>query len=234
MLKQLVEYVTGIHGIMQGNNNGATSTFGGIQSLQNFGTQRIKLYSRNIENALSDLAYTTVTYLQHYAPVDKVLTYFDDNGDSSEIRILNDFKDVQFKVRVDITNSLPTQRQAAVQLLGNITQTTQDPQVGKLLTELMLQYMDMPEGNEILKKINTVENLQAQLQQLQTQLEQSDSLNKTLEHNLNQVKTSNQSQVEAEKAKGDIKAEKAKAVAEIKNDGQEEEIEEEPTIEGEF
>ena len=234
MLKQLVEYVTGIHGIMQGNNKGGTSTFGGIQSLQNFGTQRIKLYSRNIENALSDLAYTTVTYLQHYAPVDKVLTYFDDNGDSSEIRILNDFKDVQFKVRVDITNSLPTQRQAAVQLLGNITQTTQDPQVGKLLTELMLEYMDMPEGNEILKKINTVENLQAQLQQLQTQLEQSDSLNKTLEHNLNQVKTSNQSQVEAEKAKGDIKAEKAKAVTEIKNGGQEEEIEEEPIIEGEF
>lgn len=207
MLKQLIEYVTGIHGVMQGNNSGATSTFGGIQSLQNFGTQRIKLYARNIENSLSDLAYNVVTTLQHYAPVDKVLTYFDDNNDNQEVRILNDFQDVQFKVRVDIVNSLPTQKQSAVSLLAMITQTTQDPQVAKLLTETMLKYMDMPEGKDILQQINTIEQLQSQLVQIQEQLKQTEGLNKSLTNNMEQLK-----------AKASVEKEKERAIADIKTD----------------
>lgn len=226
MLRQLVEYVTGIHGVMQGSNNGASSTFGGIQAQQNFGTQRIKLYARNIESCLSELAYSVIIHLQHYAPTDKVLTYFDDNKDSKELQIFSDWKDIQFKVKVDITNSLPTQKQAAVQLLGMITQTTQDPQVAKLLTELMLQYMDMPEGTEILTKINTIEQLQQQLAQMQEQLQQSEGLNKTLQHNLNQSKASSEIDVEKEKIKGDLKAEASAISAQMQPEEEQQEQQE--------
>ena len=224
LLKELVEYITGINSIQRdqtGGHSGAT----GLTSLQNFGSQRVKLYARNIESALSDLAYTTICYLQMYAPTDKFLTYFDDNGDQSEIRLLEDFTDTQFKVRVDITNSLPTQRQAAIQLIAFITQTTQDPSMSKMLTELMLQYMDMPEGDTILEKINALEQMQQQLEQLQQQLQEKDSLNKSLENNMNQMKAAQQIDVEKEKARGDIKAEKAKQMAGMQ--GQEEQGNEE-------
>lgn len=222
MLRQLVEYVTGIHGVMQGQASG-TSTFGGIQSQQNFGTQRIKLYARNIENALSDLAYSTISHLQHYAPTDKVLTYFDDDNDQNEITILNDWQDIQFKVRVDITNSLPTQKQAAVQMLGHIAQTAQDPHVQKLLTELMLKNMDMPEGEDIQKQISTIENMSQQLEQLQQQLKQAEGTNRALEHNMQQMKASSEIDVAKEKMKGDIKAEGASIKAQMQPQEEEQE-----------
>lgn len=227
MLRSLIEYVTGINGIMQGNNNGANSTFGGIQSLQNFGTQRIKLYARNIEDGLSDMAYNIVTYLQHFAPTDKVLTYFDENNDGQEVQMLNDFKDVQFKVRVDITNSLPTQRQAAVQMLGMIAQTAQDPYVQKLLTELMLKNMDMPEGTDIQQKLNTIEQMSQQLQQQEEQIKQKDGTIQALEHNLTQSKASAKVAQQQEKAIGNIKAKEAEVKAGMEP---QEEVEEESTI----
>lgn len=223
MLRSLIEYVTGINGIMQGNNNGATSTFGGISALQNFGTQRIKLYARNIEDALSDMAYNIVTYLQHFAPTDKILTYFDENNDGQEVILLNDFRDIPFKVRVDITNSLPTQRQAAVQMLGMIAQTAQDPYVQKLLTELMLKNMDMPEGTDIQEKLNTIEQMSQQLQQQEQQIKQQTGTIQALEHNLTQSKASAKVAQEQEKAIGNIKAEEASIMAQMQPQEEQEE-----------
>lgn len=211
-LQQLIEYVTGIQGVMMGDNTGGSRTFGGIQSLQNFGTQRIKLYARNIENVLTDLAFNIVTHLQQYAPKDKVLLYFDDNQDMQEIKMLSDFRDIEFKVRVDITNSLPTQRQAAVQLLGMIAQTTSDPQIAKLYTEMMLKYMDMPESNEVLEKVNIITQMQQQLAQLQGQLQQTQGLNEALQHNMNEMKASKE--IEEAKQKAMAKIQTAGAVAE--------------------
>lgn len=209
MLQQLIEYITGIQGIMMGDNSGSSKTFGGIQSLQSFGSQRIKLYARNIEHTLTDLAYNIVTHLQQHAPQDKVLLYFDDNQDAQEIKILKDFQDINFKVRVDITNSLPTQRQAAVQLLGMIAQTTSDPQIAKLYTEMMLKYMDMPEGDEVLQKVDTITQMQQQMAQLQQQLQQSEGLNKSLQHNMSEMQANKEIDQAKSKAMANIQTEEA-------------------------
>jgi hypothetical protein len=69
MLQNLLEYITGISSLMQGQATSATpDTFGGIQTMQTFGTQRVKLYSRWLEHSIERISYVLVSYLQAYAP----------------------------------------------------------------------------------------------------------------------------------------------------------------------
>lgn len=169
--KTMAEYITGIFGVMQGNAQDAPNTYGATQSLQSFGTQRVKLYSRQLERSFENLAYVVVNYMQAYTPREKVLKYFDDNGDGQEVSLMNSREDLQFKVRVEIVNSLPTTRQSTAQILGFIAQTAGDPTLTALYTEYLLKILDVPEAKEIAQKVDIVKQLQSQLIQLQQQVE---------------------------------------------------------------
>jgi len=185
MLQGLIEYITGISAVVQGQATSATpDSFGGISTLQSFGTQRIKLYSRYMESSLEKLAYVTVCYLQAYAPKDKVLTYLDEDGNQHEIELLQNNEDIKFKVRVNLASNLPTQRHMAAQLLGAISGQTKNPAVADALTEAMLKYLDMPDAQNILDRVDTVKNLQSQLQQMQDQAQKLTSENEQLKQQM--------------------------------------------------
>jgi hypothetical protein len=203
-LQQLIEYISGMFGVVQGNGDSAPSTFSATQSLQNFGTQRAKLYSRSLERALEDLAYTTVVYLQRYAPRDKVLMYLDDNGDAQEVMLMDNKEDLQFKVRVEITSSLPTFQQASAQLLGNIAQTAGDPNLQALLTKFYLDVVDIPQGKEWSQKLDIIAQMQSQLEELQTALKEKDGMMKSMENNLAQKEIANKVSTAVQKAQSQI------------------------------
>jgi hypothetical protein len=214
-LKQLVEYVTGIFGVMQGDSAAAPNTMGATQSLQTFGSQRPKLYARSLEYVLQDLAYTTICMAQVYTPKEKVLQYFDTNGDQKEVEIMNSAVDMQFKVRVDIANSLPTDRQLFAQLLSMVAGQTKNPYVADFLTKNMLKQLDMPEALKMAEDLDTIKQLEGQLQQLQQQLDAESKRNKALENNLYQKDLSHKVDLAAEKAKSDVAIEEQKAIDEI-------------------
>lgn len=182
--KELIEYITGIYGVMQGNANEAPTTFGATQSIQNFGTQRIKQYARNLEQSLEKLAYVVVNYIQSYCPRDKVLKYFDEDGNGQEVTIMENSEDLKFKVRVEIINSLPTTRQMQSQTLGFIAQTTGSDQLRSLLVEEMLKTADYPEARELAKKMNVMQQMEQQMQQMQQQLQALEGQNKQLQNNM--------------------------------------------------
>lgn len=182
MLINLAEYITGIFGVIQGNGSNAPDTFGGMSSLQNFGTQRVKLYGRHVESSLAQLALSTIEYLQAYAPKNQILTYFDGNDSPQEIKILEGGSDLKFKVRVNIANNMPTARHLAAQLIATIGGQTSNPQVADLLTQYALKVMDVPEADEILAAMDVIKNLQSQLQQTQASLEEQTNRNKALEN----------------------------------------------------
>ena len=208
---QMIEYTTGMSGIMQGNPQDAPSTFGATQSLQAFGTQRVKLYSRALEQSLERLSLAIVGYLQAYAPRDKVVRYLDEDGDGQEVQLMSDTTDLKFKVRVDVTNSLPTTRQQAAQLLGMIAQTAGDPTLASLYTQLMLKISDIPEGKEWAEKIDIVQNMQQQLQQAQQTIQELSSAQKSMQNMMTQKEAAANIKLETERAKNQMNIEATKA-----------------------
>jgi len=205
----LIEYVTGLYGVMQGNPEDAPSTYSATNSMQNFGSQRIKQYSRSLEHCLEDLAYVVVSFLQQYAPKDKILKYFNDEDEPTDVVLMSDTRDLTFKVRVSIASSLPTSSQAAAQMLGNIAQTSGDPLVASLLTQFSLELIDLPQGKKWAKQLDVMKRMQEQIAQLEEQVQQTEAQNRALENNITQKETAHKIDLAAEKAKGEIKTKQA-------------------------
>lgn len=216
-LLQLVEYITGIYGVIQGNQNEAPNTFGATQSLQTFGTQRVKLYSRGLEPPLEDLAYAVISYLHLYAPRDKYLTYFNSDNQQDQVMFLDDGVDLQFKCRVELSNSLPTIRTMTAQLIGMVSAQTKNPYVADFLTKYMLKILDLPEGKELSEQIDVIKQMEQQISQLQQQLQASDQRGKALENNLYQKELAHKVDLEAEKQKSAIRETSAIAQNDIAN-----------------
>ena len=100
-------------------------------------------------------------------------------------------EDLKFKVRVNIANNLPTARQMAAQLIATISGQTSNPHVADLLTQYALKIMDIPEADKMLQDMDVVKNLEAQLGQMQQQLEEQTNRNKALENQNIQQSMSN-------------------------------------------
>ena len=219
--KDLIEYVVGLFAINQGDPSQAPQTFGATMNIQSFGNQRVKLYSRNLERSLEDLAYVTCCMLNAYAPKDKVLKYINPDGNPQDVKLIPSNEDLQFKVRVDITNTMPTQRQMFAQLLSNVIAQTRNQGMSDLLTETMLKVLDMPESLEVAKKIDVVQNLQGQVSGLQDDVKKKDGIIQSLQYQIALKDSSAQIQKLAEKAKGDIKSKAAQELAAMSEQGDE-------------
>jgi len=198
LLQQLAEYITGIFGVVQGNPSEAPGTFGGTQALQTFGTQRIKLASRNIEAGLSLLGYVMVCYLQRYCPEEKIAELLGEGYDPS---ILYQTTNTKFKVRTQISQTLPTSRQLAANALTNLAGQLGDPQLQQVLTQYALRFLDIQEADEIAETIDVVQQLRQQLAQVAEQIEQMQSEVNSMKNNLLQkdmaiAKTKGQAQVD--------------------------------------
>lgn len=208
MLVNLAEYITGIFGVLQGNTEGAPGTFGATQSLQSFGTQRIKMVSRSIENALGGLVYSIVRSLQQTVTDENIATFFSDNPEMAE-----EFKfigtDTRFKARMVITNSLPTANQMAAQMFTILAGQVQDPNVQRLLIESGIKFLDIKEADDLLAKLDTMQQMQSQVQQAQQENENLQAQLRAASNNLAQKDIA----MQAEKSKIQIQEQAKKEMA---------------------
>lgn len=184
MLWKLAEYIVGLFSLTQGNPESAPQTLGGTNTYANFGTQRFKLHGRYLETALQDLSYNIIRFTQLYSPREKVLEYFDEDGNQQEIKIMEDAQDVRFKVRASISANLPTTRQMFAHLLSLLATQTGNPGMADLLTEEALKVMDLPESSKLIEKMDTVKNLQQQVNSLSEQLDALTKENKMVKNQL--------------------------------------------------
>lgn len=219
-LRQLIEYVTGIHSTMQGNPAEMPNTLGGIQSLQNLGSQRPQLYARTLETLLENLSYSAISFLQAYGPKDKILSFFDLDGNPEEVQLLEDTENTTFKVRVDIINSLPTHKQLYAQMLTSVAGQTKNQSVADALTQTALTVMDMPEGKKLAKDIDVINNLQQQLQQAAQKIDELTKQNKIIENNMIQKEIAHKIDLEATRAKNDIEKERVSTQKDIQHEGE--------------
>lgn len=213
MLLQLAEYVSGLFGLMQGNSENAPPTFGATQSMQNFGSQRIKLTARGIERPLNLLLYNLLVYAQRYAPFEKLALVVDEQAMGDPGAVIASASEARYKVRTVLTNNLPTTRQMASQMFTILAGQVADPMVQKLLIQEGLRLLDLRESDRIVKDIDTISQMQQQMGQMQEQIQQSEGQMQTMTQNMAQQKIA----LEVEKAKGNIKATQASAETQIQD-----------------
>jgi hypothetical protein len=116
---------------------------------------------------------------------------------------------------------MPTQRQMFAQLLSNVIAQTRNQGMSDLLTETMLKVLDMPESIEVAKKIDVVQNLQGQVENMQDDIKKKDGIIQSLQYQIALKDSSAQIQKLAEKAKGDIKSKAAQELATMSENGDE-------------
>lgn len=216
MLQQFAEYITGIFGVIQGNSEGAPSTMGGTQSLQAYGTQRIKSTSRTIETSLNQLGYLMAKYLQRYCPRDKFVQIM---GEEADPAILDMYQDTRFKVRVEMSQSLPTSRQIAATALSTLAGQTQSAGVQELLMQYMLKFMDIQEADEIAKAMDVISKYEQQLQQQAEEMKNMTSQLKAAQNNIMQKDLA----LQREKGMAEIQISKERAIMDAEANPLEEE-----------
>jgi hypothetical protein len=216
-MTKLIEYVTGIHGVVMGDSSSMPNTASATTSLQNFGTQRVKLYARNIEPSLEALASSTIEHLQHYAPKDKLMMYIDERAKPQAFKLFQVKEDLRFKIRVDIVNDLPTVRHQMATMLSAIAGQTKNPYVADAVTKEVIKLLDQPEFIDLADKIDAMKQLEGQNQQLQQQLQDKEGQIKVLTNNQIQKDAAHKIDKAATEAQSDINMQKIQAENELNN-----------------
>lgn len=85
-LIKIMEYITGIFDLMQGNSENTPNTLGATERLQNMGSQRPKMYARHLDHTHQLLMETLIQFYQAYAPKGNIIRYLDNTEAMVEIK----------------------------------------------------------------------------------------------------------------------------------------------------
>ena len=196
ILISLMEYITGIFGVIQGNPEGAPRTASGLMSLQNYGGQKVKLLARNMQDALSSLGDVGIQLYQNYSPYNASLTYYKEGDDDitsvnyntlksegGKVKVENNISQGKFRTRVTVVQNYGSERDMKANLLANLAAQTRSP----ALLKPILKLADIPEADQIIREIDEVANARKSVEQMQQQLERLSQINKQLENQLIQA-----------------------------------------------
>lgn len=166
------------------------------------------MVSRSIENTLGGIVYNVVRSLQQTVTEENLIKFFSDTPE-----VLEEFKlvgsDTRFKARMVITNSLPTANQMAAQMFTILAGQVQDPNVQRLLIESGIKFLDIKEADELLEKLDTMQQMQAQVQQAQEENQNLQAQLRAASNNLAQKDIA----MQAEKSKVQIQEQAKKDIA---------------------
>lgn len=179
MLKNGIEYSTGITPILQGNAQEAgVEVFSSLQQYQNAAMMRIVLATMHINQVLGQLGQVLIEYIAQVIKPD-MYQFFDENGDLNEVQISREFvdnlKEYKFMVAAVPSTAMPTQRLATATELMKIAQSSPDPAERQILTQKAMEMSDIREFDDVTKRLDAVKNSQAKLKDLQ------DAYNRLLE-----------------------------------------------------
>ena len=192
LIISMMEYITGIFSVMQGDPQGAPRTASGLMSLQNFGGQKVKLLGRNMEDALVSVGNNTIALFQNYAGLNQTISYFNEQEgkneqlsfntlqvyDGGKFKIENDLSAGKYAARVEIRQDYGSERQGKAQILGNIMAQTKS----MALLKPILKLADIPEADQILKEVDEIAKLTQQGQQQQQSIDRLNQINNQLQN----------------------------------------------------
>lgn len=171
MMKQGIEYSTGVNAILQGNAQEANvEVFSSLQQYQNAAMMRVMMSTGHINQTLKELGQVLTEYMAANLTPDSY-TFFDENGKLNELslakEVVNDIKTFKFLTVSVPSTAMPTQRLAIATELAKIAQSSPDPAERQILTQKALELSDIREYEEIQQKLDAVHRANAQVTELQ-------------------------------------------------------------------
>jgi len=221
-LAQIMEFISGIFGVMMGDSNNSPDVFSTVAALQSAGGLKIKRRMGQVDAALSVVGKVAGEFYKEYAPINGFATMIDDNGKVTEpvkynvIKPTEDKKSIEIDPMTDLsigfndvrfvsstTNGYEAGTEAA--LLTNLATQLKVPQ----LVPLILKRLNIPDVDKILESMDIMLQQQSTIENLNKIVNDLESRVKIL---ANQV---TQKSFEVSKAQFDAKFQKI--LSEYKN-----------------
>ena len=209
----------GLYAIMDGNPSDAPNTYKGTVALDEYGQRRIKSQRDDIEEFLNQLGRVLVDMVPYYYTDTRVIHIVSPNDKPQTITLNGGSKfsdlmeDNQFRIeditvgKYDITvvsgSTLPSNRWM---LLGEYREMYKEGLVDR---EAVLKKAEFPDADQIMERMDTIAQLQQQLQSALGQIKQLQGDMQTREREVYHAKM----ETETTRMKANIKAEETKALA---------------------
>jgi len=187
MMKQGIEYSTGINPMIQGDPRGAkVDVFSSLQQYQSAAMQRINLSAQHINQIQEYIGRVLVQWLPSQLKTNQYYGFYDQQGKFDEIVITKELIQTMsvenFTVAAIPAEAMPTYRMAQATELMKIAQTTPNPQEKNIYIKKAFALSDIRGFDDMEEELNEVNKLNSQIQQMQEQLERDDELMKQYEN----------------------------------------------------
>lgn len=171
MMRQGIEYSTGVTAVLQGNASDANvEVFASLQQYQNSAMMRVKMASGHINQVMKELGQVMIEYMAANLTPD-TFSFFDETGQLNELQValdvVNDIKRMKFLTVSVPSTAMPTQRLAIATELAKIAQSSPDPNERQILTQKAMELSDIREWDEMKEKLDVVKRAEAKFKALQ-------------------------------------------------------------------
>lgn len=178
MAKNDIDHQLGLYESMAGNAAAAPDTYRGIMMLDEFGQRRIKVKQAIIEQALQELGRAIIAFIQEFYVAEKQIRILQPNNSMTEYAVnrrlyddygqvvgtLNDVAVGKYDVLVISGSTLPSNRYAQLEFYRDMYK---DQIIDRVE---VLKKTDVFDIEGVLQRIDTIEQLTAQLEQAQEQI----------------------------------------------------------------
>lgn len=187
MMKQGIEYSTGINPMIQGDPRGAkVDVFSSLQQYQSAAMQRINLAAQHINQIQEYIGRVIVQWLPSQLKTNQYYGFYDQQGQFDEVAITKDIIQVMstenFTVAAVPAESMPTYRLSMATELMKISQTTPDPQERNIYIKKAFSLSDIRGFDDMQEELNEVAKLNQRIAQQQEQLDRDEELMKQYEN----------------------------------------------------
>jgi len=185
MMKQGIEYSTGINPMIQGDPRGAKiDVFSSLQQYQSAAMQRINLAAIHINQTQEYMGRVLVQWLPSVLKTDQYYTFFDQSGKQDEIKLTKEQIQLlgveNFTVAAVPAESIPTYRMAMATELMKISQTTPDPQEKNVYIKKAFGLSDIRGFDDMQEELDEVHKLNQRVQQQEEQLKEDQEVLKQM------------------------------------------------------
>lgn len=204
-LAYIMEYISGIFGVMMGDSRESPDIFSTVASLQSAGGNKIKRRLAQADATLSKVGYVAGQFFKEYAPMNGFSTVIDDKGDMQAPQTYNvlkmrdtdengkkrkevyidpntdlsvGFKDIRFTTQS--SNGFESGTEAA--LLTNLATQLKVPQ----LLPLILKRINIPDVDKIIGQIDLVNQQGSTIEQMQNTISELESRTKIMANQIQQ------------------------------------------------
>lgn len=186
ILVKSIEYSTNINPIVTGNPESKIEVFSTVQQMQNSAMERMGMTVTRINNAMEYIGNVIIQMLIANINPKENYMFFDESGQLNEVQIATEIseqiKTSRFKVIAIPADAMPTQKMAMATELMKIAQTTPDPQERNVYVKKGFKLSGLRGFEELSDELNTVKQLNGQIEQMQEQIQRDEELMKQYEN----------------------------------------------------